>query len=57
MSPAVNASEEKSGTQANSRQPQGFEAKQRGTALFTTPRTAASARENFNISALPEDAR
>jgi aldehyde reductase len=29
---------------------------QRGTALLTTPRTAARARENFNISALPEDA-
>jgi aldehyde reductase len=28
----------------------------RGTALLTTPRTAARARENFNISALPEDA-
>src|SRR5580692_5813245 len=27
---------------------------QRGTALLTTPRTAARARENFNISALPE---
>src|SRR5271168_933910 len=31
-------------------------AAQRGTALLTTPRTAARARENFNISALPEDA-
>jgi alcohol dehydrogenase (NADP+) len=29
---------------------------QRGTALLTTPRTAARARENFSISALPEDA-
>jgi alcohol dehydrogenase (NADP+) len=29
---------------------------QRGTALLTTPRTATRARENFNISALPEDA-
>ena len=29
---------------------------QRGTALLTTPRTAARARENFNISALTEDA-
>lgn len=29
---------------------------QRGTALLTTPRTAARAKENFNISALPEDA-
>src|SRR5271168_2235875 len=29
---------------------------QRGTALVTTPRTAARARENFDISALPEDA-
>src|ERR1051325_8140245 len=29
---------------------------QRGTALLTTPRTAARARENFTISALPEDA-
>ena len=29
---------------------------QRGTALLTTARTAARARENFNISALPEDA-
>ena len=29
---------------------------QRGTALLTTPRTAARAQENFNISALPEDA-
>ena len=29
---------------------------QRGTALLTTPRTAARARENFNVSALPEDA-
>ena len=29
---------------------------QRGTALLTTPRTAARAKENFNISPLPEDA-
>src|SRR6202790_625805 len=29
---------------------------QRGTALLTTPKSAARARENFNISALPEDA-
>jgi alcohol dehydrogenase (NADP+) len=29
---------------------------QRGTALLTTPKTAERARENFNISALPEDA-
>jgi aldehyde reductase len=29
---------------------------QRGTALLTTPRTSARARENFNVSALPEDA-
>jgi len=29
---------------------------QRGTALLTTPRTADRARENFNISALPDDA-
>ena len=29
---------------------------QRGTALLTTPRTAARARENFNISTVPEDA-
>ncbi|MEP6535350.1 MAG: aldo/keto reductase [Bryobacteraceae bacterium] len=29
---------------------------QRGTALLTTPRTAERARENWNISALPEDA-
>jgi alcohol dehydrogenase (NADP+) len=29
---------------------------QRGTALLTTPRTAARAREDFDISALPEDA-
>jgi len=28
---------------------------QRGTALLTTPRTAARAKENFSISALPED--
>jgi alcohol dehydrogenase (NADP+) len=31
-------------------------AAQRGTALLTTSRTAGRARENFNISALPEDA-
>ncbi len=29
---------------------------QRGTALLTTPRTAVRARENFDISALPQDA-
>jgi len=29
---------------------------QRGTALLTTPRSAVQARENFDISALPEDA-
>jgi alcohol dehydrogenase (NADP+) len=29
---------------------------QRGTALLTTPRTAARARENFDISPLPKDA-
>ena len=29
---------------------------QRGTALLTTPRTAARASENFDISTLPEDA-
>ncbi len=29
---------------------------QRGTALLTTPRTAERARENFDISALPDDA-
>jgi aldehyde reductase len=29
---------------------------QRGTALLTTPRTAARARENFDISYLPEEA-
>jgi aldehyde reductase len=29
---------------------------QRGTALLTTPTTAARARENFDISAIPEDA-
>jgi aldehyde reductase len=29
---------------------------QRGTALLTTPKNAARARENFNISSLPEDA-
>jgi alcohol dehydrogenase (NADP+) len=29
---------------------------QRGTALLTTPRSAARARENFDIAALPQDA-
>jgi len=29
---------------------------QRGTALLTTPTTAARARENFDISSLPQDA-
>jgi len=29
---------------------------QRGTALLTTPQTAARARENFEISPLPQDA-
>ena len=29
---------------------------QRGTALLTTPKSAARARENFDISALPKDA-
>ncbi len=29
---------------------------QRGTALLTTPKTVARARESFNMSALPEDA-
>jgi aldehyde reductase len=29
---------------------------QRGTAVLTTPRSAARAKENFNVSALPEDA-
>jgi alcohol dehydrogenase (NADP+) len=29
---------------------------QRGTALLTTPRSAARAQENFNISTLPQDA-
>jgi len=29
---------------------------QRGTALLTTPRTPDRARENFNISAIPQDA-
>jgi alcohol dehydrogenase (NADP+) len=29
---------------------------QRGTAVLTTPRTPERARENFNISSLPEDA-
>ncbi len=31
-------------------------AAQRGTALLTTPKTPARARENFDISALPDDA-
>jgi alcohol dehydrogenase (NADP+) len=31
-------------------------AAQRGTALLTTPRTAARARENFDVSVLPESA-
>ena len=31
-------------------------AAQRGTALLTTPKTAARARENFEVSALPQDA-
>jgi alcohol dehydrogenase (NADP+) len=31
-------------------------AAQRGTALLTTPKNAARARENFDIAALPEDA-
>ncbi len=31
-------------------------AAQRGTALLTTPKTAERARENFDVSALPEDA-
>jgi len=31
-------------------------AAQRGTALLTTPKTAARARENLDVSALPEDA-
>ena len=31
-------------------------AAQRGTALLTTPKSAARAKENFNISTLPEDA-
>ena len=31
-------------------------AAQRGTALLTTPRTPARARENFDVSGLPEDA-
>jgi aldehyde reductase len=31
-------------------------AAQRGTALLTTPRSAARAQENFNVSALPQDA-
>jgi alcohol dehydrogenase (NADP+) len=30
---------------------------QRGTASLTTPKTAVRARENFNISALPEEAK
>jgi alcohol dehydrogenase (NADP+) len=29
---------------------------QRGTAILTTPKTAARARENFDISPLPQDA-
>ena len=29
---------------------------QRGTAVLTTPKTAARARENFDISVLPQDA-
>ena len=29
---------------------------ERGTAVLTTPRSAARARENFDISALPQDA-
>jgi len=29
---------------------------QRGTALLTTPKNAARARENFEITALPQDA-
>jgi alcohol dehydrogenase (NADP+) len=29
---------------------------QRGTALLTTPKTAARARENFDVCALPQDA-
>jgi aldehyde reductase len=29
---------------------------QRGTALLTTPKSAVRARENFDISPLPEDA-
>ena len=29
---------------------------QRGTALLTTPKSAARARENFDISPLPQDA-
>ena len=29
---------------------------QRGTALLTTPRTAARAKENFDVSSLPQDA-
>jgi len=29
---------------------------QRGTAVLTTPKSAARAKENFNISALPPDA-
>jgi alcohol dehydrogenase (NADP+) len=29
---------------------------QRGTAVLTTPKTAARAQESFNISALPPDA-
>ena len=29
---------------------------QRGTAVLTTPKTAARARENFDVTALPQDA-
>ena len=29
---------------------------QRGTALLTTPKSAARAKENFDISPLPQDA-
>src|SRR5437879_7354712 len=31
-------------------------AAQRGTAVLTTPKTAARARENFDVSVLPQDA-
>jgi len=34
----------------------GLGAVQRGTALLTTPKTAARAQENLNISALSEEA-